>query len=158
MEKIASFCIDHTRLLPGLYLSRKDRCGDCVVSTFDIRITAPNREPVIDQPALHTIEHLAATWLRNCEIKDRIVYFGPMGCRTGCYLLVFGDCKPEEIEKYVSGAFGFIVNYEGDIPGAKEDECGNYLEQNLGMAKYYAKKYLEELRKNKRFVYPVKGD
>lgn len=158
MEKIASFCIDHTRLLPGLYLSRKDRCGDCVVSTFDIRITAPNREPVIDQPALHTIEHLAATWLRNCEIKDRIVYFGPMGCRTGCYLLVFGDCKPEEIEKYVSGAFEFIVNYEGDIPGAKEDECGNYLEQNLGMAKYYAKKYLEELRKNKRFVYPVKGD
>ena len=81
-----------------------------------------------------------------------------MGCRTGCYLIVFGDCKPEEIEKYVSGAFGFIVNYEGDIPGAKEDECGNYLEQNLGMAKYYAKKYLEELRKNKRFVYPVKGD
>lgn len=158
MEKIASFCIDHTRLLPGLYLSRQDRCGDCVVSTFDIRITAPNREPVIDQPALHTIEHLAATWLRNCEIKDRIVYFGPMGCRTGCYLLVFGDCRPEEIEKYVSGAFGFIVNYEGDIPGAKEDECGNYLEQNLGMAKYYAKKYLEELRKNKRFVYPVKGD
>lgn len=158
MEKIASFCIDHTRLLPGLYLSRKDRCGDCAVSTFDIRITAPNREPVIDQPALHTIEHLAATWLRNCEIKDRIVYFGPMGCRTGCYLLVFGDCKPEEIEKYVSGAFGFIVNYEGDIPGAKEDECGNYLEQNLGMAKYYAKKYLEELRKNKRFIYPVKGD
>ena len=156
MENIASFCIDHTRLLPGLYLSRKDRCGDCVVSTFDLRITAPNREPVIDQPALHTIEHLAATWLRNSEIKDRVVYFGPMGCRTGCYLLVFGELSCEEMKKYVIGAFDFIAGYEGEIPGAKADECGNYLEQNLSTAKYYATKYVKELRENLRTEYPVK--
>lgn len=156
MEKIASFCIDHTKLLPGIYLSRHDRCGDCTVTTFDIRMTAPNREPVIDQPALHTIEHLAATWLRNCPIKDSIVYFGPMGCRTGCYLLVFGELSPAQIEPYVRGAFEFIVDFEGEIPGAKADECGNYLEQNLSMAKYYAIRYLDELKNNKRFEYPVK--
>lgn len=156
MEKIASFCIDHTKLLPGIYLSRRDRCKDCTVTTFDIRMTAPNREPVIDQPALHTIEHLAATWLRNCPIKDSIVYFGPMGCRTGCYLLVFGELSPAQIEPYVRGAFEFIVDFEGEIPGAKADECGNYLEQNLSMAKYYAIRYLNELKNNKRFEYPVK--
>lgn len=156
MEKIASFCIDHTRLLPGIYLSRKDSERGVTVSTFDLRITAPNREPVIDQPALHTIEHLAATWLRNSEIKDKVVYFGPMGCRTGCYLLVFGEPTPEEIAEYVKGAFEFIVNYTGEIPGAKADECGNYLEQNLAMAKYYAARYLKELKENPRFEYPVK--
>lgn len=154
MEKIASFCIDHTRLMPGIYLSRKD-CKDGVrVSTFDLRITAPNREPVIDMPALHTIEHLAATWLRNSEIKDDVVYFGPMGCRTGCYLLVFGEPSPEQMAKYVKGAFSFIVAYEGDIPGAKAEECGNYLEQNLAMAKYYAARYLKELSDNPRYEYP----
>ncbi len=154
MEKIASFQIDHARLLPGLYLSRKDRCGDCVVSTFDLRMTAPNREPVIDHPALHTIEHLAATRLRNGEIKDKVVYFGPMGCRTGCYLLVFGEPSPKEISKYVVDAFEFIAGYEGEIPGAKAEECGNYLEQNLAMAKYYAAKYVDELKKHGRFEYP----
>lgn len=154
MKKIASFCIDHTRLLPGVYLSRKDAREGVTVSTFDIRITAPNREPVIDQPALHTIEHLAATWFRNSEIKDDVVYFGPMGCRTGCYLLVFGEPKPEEIVKYVKGAFEFIANFEGEIPGAKEDECGNYLDQNLEMAKYYAKKYLKALEEDPHFEYP----
>lgn len=156
MEKIASFCIDHTKLLPGIYLSRRDRRGDCTVTTFDIRMTAPNREPVIDQPALHTIEHLAATWLRNCPIKESIVYFGPMGCRTGCYLLVFGELSPAQIEPYVRGAFEYIVDFNGEIPGAKADECGNYLEQNLSMAKYYAAKYLDELKRNRRFEYPVK--
>lgn len=156
MKKIASFCIDHTKLLPGIYLSRKDAKNGVTVSTFDIRITAPNREPVIDQPALHTIEHLAATWLRNSEIKNDVVYFGPMGCRTGCYLLVFGEPSPEEISKYVKGAFEFIAAYDGDIPGAKADECGNYLEQNLSMAKYYAKKFLCELEKEPRYKYPQK--
>lgn len=156
MDKIASFCIDHLNLYPGVYLSRKDKRGDVTVSTFDLRMTAPNREPVIDQPALHTIEHLAATYLRNSSIKDDIVYFGPMGCRTGCYLLVFGELSPEEIAVYVKETLRFIVGFEGDIPGAKEDECGNYLEQNLSMAKYYAAKYLKELEENPRFVYPVK--
>lgn len=154
MEKIASFCIDHTRLMPGIYLSRKDCKDRGTVSTFDLRITAPNREPVIDMPALHTIEHLAATWLRNSEIKDDVVYFGPMGCRTGCYLLVFGEPSPEQMAKYVKGAFSFIVGYEGDIPGAKAEECGNYLEQNLAMAKYYAARYLKELSDNPRYEYP----
>ncbi len=155
MQKIASFCVDHTKLLPGIYLSRKDRKDGVTVSTFDLRVTAPNVEPVMDQPALHTIEHLAATWLRNCEIKDDVVYFGPMGCRTGFYLLVFDEPTPEQISKYVKGAFEFIVGFEGKIPGAKADECGNYLEQNLEMAKYYANKFLKELEKNPRFVYPV---
>ncbi len=154
MEKIASFCIDHTKLLPGIYLSRKDTRDGVTVSTFDLRITAPNREPAIDVPALHTIEHLAATWLRNSEIKDDVVYFGPMGCRTGCYLLVFGEPDPKYVARYVEGAFEFIVGYEGEIPGAKAEECGNYLEQNLETAKYYAKRYLKELRENPRYVYP----
>lgn len=155
MEKIASFCIDHTKLLPGIYLSRKDTRDGVTVSTFDLRITAPNREPAIDVPALHTIEHLAATWLRNSAIKDDVVYFGPMGCRTGCYLLVFGEPAAEDVAYYVKGAFDFIIGYEGEIPGAKADECGNYLEQNLAMAKYYAKRYLKELEENPRYVYPV---
>lgn len=141
--------------MQGVYLSRKDRKGDVTVSTFDIRMTAPNREPVIDQPALHTIEHLAATWLRNSEIKDDVVYFGPMGCRTGCYLLVFGEPSPEEIYGYVRKAFAFIVGYKGEIPGAKAEECGNYLEQNLGTAKYYAAKFLRETAENPHFEYPA---
>ena len=141
--------------MPGIYLSRKDR-RDCVtVSTFDVRITAANREPVIDMPALHTIEHLAATWLRNSAIKDDVVYFGPMGCRTGCYLLVFGEPSPEDVAYYIKGAFAFIADYDGEIPGAKAEECGNYLEQNLAMAKYYARRYLKELEENPRFEYPV---
>lgn len=155
MEKIASFRIDHTKLLPGVYLSRKDVRSGVTVSTFDLRITAPNREPAIDMPALHTIEHLGATWLRNSAIKDDVVYFGPMGCRTGCYLLLFGEPAPEDVAYYVKGAFDFIAGYDGEIPGAKAEECGNYLEQNLAMAKYYAKKYLKELEENPRYVYPV---
>ena len=142
MKTIESFTINHLTLMPGLYVSRKDTRDGVTVTTFDLRFTMPNREPVMDMPAVHTIEHLGATYLRNSARANDIVYFGPMGCRTGCYLLVFGESSPEEISKYVKGAFEFIVAYEGDIPGAKADECGNYLEQNLSMAKYYAKKFL----------------
>ena len=154
MKKIASFCIDHTKLLPGIYLSRKDAKNGVTVSTFDIRITAPNREPVIDQPALHTIEHLAATWLRNSEIKDDVVYFGPMGCRTGFYLLMFGDLKPEDVADDVIAMCDFILSYDGEVPGARPKECGNFSEQNLNTAKYYVQKYRDDLSKNRRFVYP----
>lgn len=155
MERIASFTIDHLRLLPGLYVSRRDRQGDCVVTTFDLRITAPNREPVIDVPALHTIEHMAATYLRNAPRKDEIVYFGPMGCRTGCYLVMFGDLNPQDVLEMVLDMCDFILRYEGEIPGARPEECGNYSEQNLNMAKYYIRKYKEELTAHRRFTYPA---
>ena len=134
MERIASFTIDHLRLLPGLYVSRRDRQGDCVVTTFDLRITAPNREPVIDVPALHTIEHLAATYLRNAPRKDEIVYFGPMGCRTGFYLLTRGLTPAEALSLTVE-SFRFMAAFEGDVPGASEVECGNYRDMDLPAAK-----------------------
>ena len=153
MDKITSFTIDHLNLQSGLYVSRRDRKGDCTVTTFDLRITAPNREPVIDMPALHTIEHLGATFLRNCEIKDDVVYFGPMGCRTGCYLVMFGELSSEDIYEWVIKLCDFILSFEGEIPGAKPEECGNYSEQNLSMAKYYTAKYKKELTENKRFEY-----
>ena len=154
MEKIASFTVDHRELYPGLYLSRIDRKDGLAVTTFDLRFTAPNREPVIDMPALHSIEHLGATYLRNCENKDDVVYFGPMGCRTGCYLLVFGEKTPEDVFDMVLAMCDFILAFEGDIPGAKPEECGNYSEQNLNMAKFYVKKYRTELVDNRRFDYP----
>lgn len=154
MERIASFNIDHLHLFPGLYVSRRDKHGDCIVTTFDMRITAPNREPVIDQPALHTIEHLAATYLRNSSRKDEIVYFGPMGCRTGCYIVMFGDLSSEDIYDTVIEMCDFIIGFEGEIPGAAPKECGNFSEQNLCMCKYYINKYKKELTENKRFVYP----
>ncbi|MBR6322864.1 MAG: S-ribosylhomocysteine lyase [Lachnospiraceae bacterium] len=154
MDRIASFTIDHLRLLPGLYVSRRDRSGDTIVTTFDLRFTAPNREPVVDMPALHTIEHLGATYLRNSAAKEKIVYFGPMGCRTGCYLVMFGDLTSEDVFGLVTEMCEFIVGFEGEIPGAKPEECGNYSEQNLPMAKFYIRRYLEELRKNRRFSYP----
>ena len=153
MEKITSFTIDHLKLEAGLYVSRKDRKGDTVVTTFDLRITAPNREPVIDTPALHTIEHLAATFLRNSERKDEIIYFGPMGCRTGCYLVMFGDLSSRQVYELVISMCDFILSFEGEIPGAKPEECGNYSEQNLNMAKYYIGKYKTALIENKRFEY-----
>ena len=153
MEKIASFTIDHLKLEPGLYVSRKDKKGDITVTTFDMRITAPNREPVIDVPALHTIEHLAATYLRNCEIKDDVVYFGPMGCRTGCYIVMFGDLVSEDIYDLVINMCDFIIDFQGDIPGATAEQCGNYSEQNLMMAKYYISKYKKDLTENKNFIY-----
>lgn len=153
MDKIASFKIDHTKLFPGLYVSRKDVKNGTVVTTFDMRMTAPNREPPVDVPALHTIEHLAATYLRNSEVKDDIVYFGPMGCRTGCYLLMFGDLKSEDIYPLVISLCDFVIGFEGEIPGAKKEECGNYSEQNLSMAKYYMSRYKNELIENRRLEY-----
>ncbi len=153
MERIASFTINHLTLESGLYVSRRDKKGDCVVTTFDMRITAPNREPVIDVPALHTIEHLAATFLRNSSCKNDIVYFGPMGCRTGCYLVMFGDLNSEQILGLVIDMCDFIIGFEGDIPGASAVECGNYLEQNLNMAKFYIERYKKRLIENRNFEY-----
>lgn len=153
MEKIASFTIDHLKLEPGIYVSRRDEKGGVKVTTFDLRITAPNREPVIDMPALHTIEHLGATFLRNCEEKENIVYFGPMGCRTGCYLLVFGDISSKEIAPLILKMCDFIIDFSGEIPGAKPEECGNYSEQNLEMAKFYIKKYKKAILEKQNFEY-----
>lgn len=153
MQKIASFTVNHLKLLPGLYLSRRDEKDGTVVTTFDLRITAPNREPVMDTPALHTIEHLGATYLRNCARKADVVYFGPMGCRTGFYLVMFGELSPLDVMPLVTDMCDFILDFEGDIPGAKPEECGNCLEQNLAMAKYYIKKYKDELTLHKRTEY-----
>ena len=141
MERIASFTINHLTLESGLYVSRRDKRGDCVVTTFDLRMTVPNREPVIDVPALHSIEHLAATFLRNSARKDEVIYFGPMGCRTGCYLVMFGELESEDVLALVSDMCDFIIGFEGEIPGASAIECGNYLEQNLNMAKFYIERY-----------------
>lgn len=153
MNKIESFKIDHLTLDPGLYVSRRDQKGGVTVTTFDMRITAPNREPVIDMPALHTIEHLGATFLRNSAAKDDIVYFGPMGCRTGCYLVMFGKLNSENVYNLVLDMCDFIIGFEGEIPGATPKECGNFSEQNLGMAKHYIKKYKADLTKHKNFQY-----
>lgn len=153
MERIESFRINHLTLESGLYVSRRDKHGDCVVTTFDLRITAPNREPVIDMPALHTIEHLCATYLRNSAQKDGVVYFGPMGCRTGCYLVMFGDLVSQDVYDLVIDMCDFVISFEGDIPGASPIECGNYSEQNLNMAKYYIRKYKKDLLKKKNFNY-----
>lgn len=154
MERIASFTIDHLELNPGLYVSRRDKREDTVITTFDMRVTRPNREPVMDMPALHTIEHLGATYLRSCSRKEDIVYFGPMGCRTGCYILMFGDLESDDIYQLIIDMCDFIIGFEGDIPGAAPEQCGNWQEQNLDMAKYYISKYKKELEENKRFVYP----
>ena len=153
MERIASFTIDHLKLEPGIYVSRKDKNGETVITTFDLRITAPNHEPVIDMPALHTIEHLGATFLRNSLKKDDVVYFGPMGCRTGCYLLVFGDVSSKEIAPLILEMCDFIIDFKGEIPGAKPEECGNYSEQNLEMAKFYIKRYKKDIREKQNFEY-----
>ena len=153
MERIASFSVDHRRLLPGIYVSRTDKNGDTTVTTFDLRVTAPNREPVMDMPAIHTIEHLGATFLRNSKQKDDIVYFGPMGCRTGFYLLVFGEKTSEDVAPLILEMCDFILRFEGEIPGAKPEECGNFSEQNLNMAKYYIKKYKKDLIEKSNFVY-----
>ena len=142
MEKIASFQIDHLRLLPGLYVSRVDRVDGAAVTTFDLRMTAPNREPVMGTAEVHAIEHLGATYLRNePEWKDRVLYFGPMGCRTGFYLLLAGRLQPTDIFALVRGMLDFIIAFEGEIPGASARDCGNYLDMNLPMAKYYARRY-----------------
>lgn len=144
MDKIVSFTIDHIKLEPGLYVSRIDRFGETFITTFDIRITSPNDEPVLNTAELHTIEHLCATFARNDkEWAEKIVYFGPMGCRTGCYLLVEGKITSKEMVPFMTKMFEFVRDFEGEIPGAKPEECGNYLDQNLPMAKYVAKRYLE---------------
>lgn len=153
MNKIESFKVNHLKLKPGLYVSRVDKNNDSIVTTFDMRITEPNKEPVMDMPAIHTIEHLGATYLRNSKEKELVVYFGPMGCRTGFYLIMFGNLVSENIFNLIMDMCDFILDFDGDIPGAKPEECGNYLEQNLLMAKYYIKKYKEELSTNKFFVY-----
>lgn len=144
MEKIASFTVNHLVLEPGIYVSRKDHFGGTVITTFDLRLTVPNKEPALNTAELHTIEHLGATFLRNHpQWKDRTVYFGPMGCRTGCYVLLEGDLESEDVVGLVTEMFEFIRDYEGEIPGAREEECGNYLDQNLAVAKYTARRYLE---------------
>lgn len=147
MEKIASFTIDHLSLMPGVYVSRKDTTphGD-VITTFDVRMTAPNRQPAISIPALHAMEHLVATFLRNHPVwKDRIVYWGPMGCCTGNYLLVSGDLQSRDVLPLLQEAFAFVADFEGDVPGASPKDCGNYLLMNLPEAKMAARDYLKVL-------------
>ena len=157
MEKITSFTINHLELLPGIYVSRKDKAGDSVITTFDIRMTRPNFEPVMNTAEIHTIEHLAATFLRNHDgIKDRVIYFGPMGCRTGFYLLLAGDYQSRDIVPLMREQFAFIRDFEGEVPGASARDCGNYLDMNLPMANYMAKRYLTEVLENiteKQLVY-----
>ncbi len=143
MEKIASFTIDHIKLEPGVYVSRKDNVADQVITTFDLRITSPNDEPVMNTAEIHTIEHLGATYLRNCEIKDKVIYFGPMGCRTGFYLLLAGDYASSDIVERMISMFEFIRDFKDEVPGASAKDCGNYLDMNLGMANYIADKYLK---------------
>ncbi len=146
MEKIASFTVDHLRLLPGIYVSRRDHFGDVTLTTFDIRITRPNEEPVINTAEMHTIEHLGATFLRNHPAwKDRVVYFGPMGCRTGFYMILEGDLTSREAVPLVTAMFEFIRDFEGPVPGAAPKDCGNYLDLNLGMARYVANRYLRKV-------------
>ena len=143
MEKIASFQVNHLVLEPGIYVSRKDRFKDVTLTTFDLRMTAPNREPVMNTAEVHTIEHLGATFLRNHESwKDRVVYFGPMGCRTGFYLILEGDLESRDVVGLVQAMFEFILDYDGTIPGAAPDECGNYLDMNPEMARWHARRYL----------------
>lgn len=157
MEKITSFTIDHIRLQPGLYVSRKDKVGKETVTTFDLRLTSPNEEPVMNTAEVHTIEHLAATYLRNePEWGNKVLYFGPMGCRTGFYLLLTGDYVSADVLALVRDCFRFIAEFDGEVPGASAKDCGNYLDMNLPMAKYWGKRYadlLEDLDAS-RMEYP----
>ena len=146
MKKITSFTIDHLKLVPGVYVSRKDPAGDTIVTTFDLRITRPNEEPVMNTAEVHTLEHLGATFLRNHPVFDeKVLYFGPMGCRTGFYLLLSGDYTSSDIVPLIRDLFAFIADFDGEVPGASPKDCGNYLDMNLPMARYYAKKYLREV-------------
>lgn len=159
MEKIASFTIDHIKLQPGIYVSRKDTIGAEVITTFDLRMTSPNEEPVMNTAEVHTIEHLGATFLRNHPIyKDKTIYFGPMGCRTGFYLLLAGDLSSKDIVPLMVEMFEFIKDYHDEVPGASPMDCGNYLDMNLPMANWLAKRYLDNVLyhiDNSRLVYPV---
>ena len=157
MEKIASFTIDHLRLLPGVYVSRVDQIGAETITTFDLRMTRPNEEPVMNTAEVHTIEHLGATFLRNHpQWKDRTIYFGPMGCRTGFYLLLAGKLESRDIVPLLVEMFQFIRDFRGDVPGASARDCGNYLDMNLPMANYWGAKYaaLLETIDESRLVYP----
>lgn len=158
MEKIASFTIDHIRLQPGVYVSRKDTVGAETVTTFDLRMTSPNEEPVMNTAEVHTIEHLAATFLRNHPTYgDKTIYFGPMGCRTGFYLLLAGDYTSKDILPLMIQMYEFIRDFKGEVPGASPRDCGNYLDMNLPMANYLAKRYLDNVLYNideSRLVYP----
>ena len=142
MEKITSFTIDHIKLQPGLYVSRKDMAGETFVTTFDLRLTSPNEEPVMNTAEMHTIEHLAATYLRNePNWKEKVLYFGPMGCRTGFYLLLTGDYSSRDVLALVTSCFRFIRDFSGEVPGASAKDCGNYLDMNLSMANYWGERY-----------------
>ena len=158
MEKIASFTIDHIKLQPGVYVSRKDHVGKEVITTFDLRMTSPNEEPVMNTAEVHTIEHLAATFLRNHPIyAEKIVYFGPMGCRTGFYLILAGDYASKDIVPLMIELFTFMKEYKDEVPGACAKDCGNYLDMNLNMANYLSKKYLEDVLlkiDDTRLIYP----
>ena len=158
MKTIASFTVNHLTLRTGLYVSRVDRVGAETVTTFDLRMTRPNEEPVMDTAAAHAIEHLGATFLRNDpEWGSRVVYFGPMGCRTGFYMILAGELSSGDVIDPVKRMMQFIADYEGEIPGAAAEQCGNYLDLNLSMAKYHARKYLREVFETPdeaRFVYP----
>ena len=158
MEKIASFTIDHIKLKPGVYVSRKDVIGDQIITTFDLRMTSPNDEPVMNTAEVHTIEHLGATFLRNHkEFGTKTIYFGPMGCRTGFYLLLAGDYESRDIVPLMREMYTFIRDFHEEVPGASAKDCGNYLDMNLGMANWLSKRYLDEVLTNiseDRLVYP----
>ncbi len=158
MQKITSFTIDHIKLVPGVYVSRKDPVGNEIITTFDLRMTSPNDEPVMNTAEMHTIEHLAATFLRNHkEFGPKVIYFGPMGCRTGFYLLLAGDYESKDIVDLMIELFQFIAQFDDEVPGASAKDCGNYLDMNLPMARYLAKKYLDEVLysiSEEQLVYP----
>ena len=149
MEKIASFTVDHLRLVPGVYVSRVDQVAGNPITTFDLRMTRPNKEPVMNTAEVHTIEHLAAKFLRNhAEYADKTIYFGPMGCRTGFYLILAGSYESKDIVPLLKEMYTFMAEFEGEVPGAAAKDCGNYLDMNLPMAKYLSKKYLTEVLEN----------
>lgn len=158
MEKITSFTINHLKLQPGIYVSRKDPVGDAIITTFDIRMTSPNEEPVMNTAEMHTIEHLAATFLRNHpQYGSKTIYFGPMGCRTGFYLLLAGDYESRDIVYLMREMFIFIRDFKGEVPGASARDCGNYLDMNLPMANYLADRFLREVLEDireDRLIYP----
>ncbi len=158
MQKIASFTVNHLALLPGVYVSRRDRAGDSVVTTFDIRMTRPNFEPVMNTAEVHTIEHLGATFLRNHPVwADKTIYFGPMGCRTGFYLLLSGEYESKDIIPLMKELFAFIRDFSGEVPGARARDCGNYMDMNLPMANYLARRFYDEVLEQiseERLIYP----
>lgn len=159
MEKITSFTIDHIKLQPGIYVSRKDTAGNTTITTFDIRMTSPNEEPVMNTAEVHTLEHLGATFLRNHpEYKEKVLYFGPMGCRTGFYLLLAGDYESKDIVPLITEMYTWMSGFDSEVPGASAKDCGNYLDMNLPMARFVAKKFLTDVLNNiseDRLVYPV---